>query len=335
LANHYKGADGKCKLCIGGASSAGGAVSTCSCSSAGSSYDTSVAYKEATGCTCATGYAKPSGDDDGECSECASGYEYKASGNSFTCTMCVGDQITTSGKDSCSCPNTPAYSGQKDSSGCGERVMPCIVKAVGHAGDSVAGYTCWWAWHLASPAPALLLQPAPMVMSRAATASAAVSGISTSCKLRDSGTPESCEVDACCDANRVCVVPKPATAAFPAACATEYKYVAGANSAFTCERCPGGSLAGGDKAACECPTSSPYNGGQASDGCSERPVAGLGMVSASGRTADAACRGQAEHGFRLGAWPSPAPGLRAAAPACSLRYRLRQERHLCCWHLHW
>jgi hypothetical protein len=131
LANHYKGADGKCKLCIGGASSAGGAVTTCSCSSAGSSYDTSVAYKDATGCTCATGYAKPSGDDDGECSECASGYEYQASGNSFTCTKCVGDQITTSGKDSCSCPNTPAYSGQKDSSGCGERVMPCIVKAAG------------------------------------------------------------------------------------------------------------------------------------------------------------------------------------------------------------
>ena len=60
MADWYKGSDGKCKQCIGGALSAGGAAVTCSCRSAGSSYATDVAYKEATGCTCATGYVKPS-----------------------------------------------------------------------------------------------------------------------------------------------------------------------------------------------------------------------------------------------------------------------------------
>jgi len=59
--DYYKVSEGKCDACIGGGSSNGGAGATCSCSSAGTGYNTDVAYSTATGCTCATGYVKDSG----------------------------------------------------------------------------------------------------------------------------------------------------------------------------------------------------------------------------------------------------------------------------------
>jgi hypothetical protein len=118
--DYYRAADGKCKKCLNGGSSEGGDNDTCTCSTAGTPpYDKDVVYELTTGCTCATGYAKPDGEPAGECSECLSGYQYAAG---FTCTKCVGDQITNSSTaTACGCPDTAAYSGQTDITGCGER----------------------------------------------------------------------------------------------------------------------------------------------------------------------------------------------------------------------
>ena len=54
----------------------------------------------------------------------------------------------------------------------------------------------------------------------------------------------------------------------PAACATTHSYES-TSDGFVCNACNGASTAGSKNTACTCPTSTPYNGGSADDGCSE------------------------------------------------------------------
>jgi hypothetical protein len=120
--------------CPGGATSTAGPSPQCTCDGiAKPPYDPDTAFDPSIGCACFEGYAKPAGDDDGECTECAAGYAYKEEGESFTCTECDGVKVSDGAKDeSCSCPTNTQYSGHEDVNGCSEW-LPALQSRLGSA----------------------------------------------------------------------------------------------------------------------------------------------------------------------------------------------------------
>jgi hypothetical protein len=103
-ADYYRAADGTCKPCLGGGSTAASNNdTTCGCSLSGEGYNKQSSYSSTEGCTCAAGYVKDT--QTKLCNSCDAGF-YKATNGS--CVGCIGGGTSARGNKlaTCTCPNT-------------------------------------------------------------------------------------------------------------------------------------------------------------------------------------------------------------------------------------